>query len=106
MAELKDGNVRTFDITPGPAITMAFTVQPSGGVATVAWGSQPIVSLLDAGGNVATAGNVTVYVALAAGTAGLWAQGTASVVSSRGEWRRRDASPAASLRRFTRCHQS
>ena len=60
----------TFDVVPGPAVSMAFTVQPSGGLATVAWGTQPVVSLLDAGGNVATSAVTPVTLGLAAGSTG------------------------------------
>lgn len=41
----------TVAITVGPATKLAFTQQPGGGAATLAWASQPIVTVQDAGGN-------------------------------------------------------
>jgi hypothetical protein len=41
----------TVAITVGPAAKLAFTQQPGGGAATLAWTSQPTVTVQDAGGN-------------------------------------------------------
>lgn len=38
-------------ITVGPAAKLAFSQQPSGGAATLAWATQPTVTVQDAGGN-------------------------------------------------------
>ncbi|MEI7742627.1 MAG: hypothetical protein WCK58_02625 [Chloroflexota bacterium] len=67
---LLTGTSSTFDVTPGIAISMAFTIQPSGGTATVAWTTQPVVSLLDAGGNVAIGSLTPVTLSLGGGGGG------------------------------------
>lgn len=56
----------TVVITVGPAAKVAFTQQPNGGASTVAWTTQPKVTVQDAGGN--TIVGSTAAVTLAIGT--------------------------------------
>ena len=56
----------TFTITIGGASQLVFSAQPGGGANGVAWGTQPAVSVEDAGGNVVT--NATNQITLALGT--------------------------------------
>ncbi len=53
-------------ITIGGASQLVFSAQPGGGANGVAWGTQPAVSVEDAGGNVVT--NATNQITLALGT--------------------------------------
>ncbi|MDQ6709541.1 MAG: right-handed parallel beta-helix repeat-containing protein [Candidatus Dormibacteraeota bacterium] len=56
-------------ITLGPAAKAAFTTQPSGSTGGIAFGTQPVVAVEDAGGNVETGDNTsTVSLSLKAGT--------------------------------------
>ena len=57
------GNV---PITFGPASQLVFTTQPGGGADGTFWGTQPVVSVEDASGNVVT--NATNSITLALGT--------------------------------------
>ena len=43
-----------FDITLGPAVKLGFTTEPGGGTGGVVFGTQPVVSVQDAGGNTVT----------------------------------------------------
>ena len=56
----------TFSVTAGTASQLVFTTQPGGGANGAAWGTQPAVSVEDAGGNVVT--NATNSITLAIGT--------------------------------------
>jgi hypothetical protein len=49
---LKTATSAVFDVATGPAAQLVFTRQPSGGKATKSWGTQPIVTVEDAFGNV------------------------------------------------------
>ncbi len=49
---LKTATSAAFDVATGPAAQLVFTRQPSGGRATKSWGTQPIVTVEDAYGNV------------------------------------------------------
>ncbi len=74
-----------FDITPGAAAQLAFTTQPSGGIAGSPLTSQPVVSVLDNYGNMATGynGSVTLGISYGVGPGGAKLNGTtlASVVN-------------------------
>ena len=60
---------QAFNITPGQPYQLAFTTTPSGAAAGTKFAVQPVVTLLDAGGNVATvAPGSTNAVSLAIGT--------------------------------------
>ena len=59
-----------FDVAAGVAVSMVFSGQPGGGTAMAPWGSQPVVTILDAGGNVATGSSGQVTLAVASGQAG------------------------------------
>jgi hypothetical protein len=52
------------NVTVGSAAQLAFTTQPGGGAHTVIWGTQPVVTVQDAGGNTVTS---TASVTLAIG---------------------------------------
>ncbi len=54
----------TVVITIGPAAKVAFTQQPGGGDATVAWTTQPIVTVQDAGGNTIVGSTASVTLAI------------------------------------------
>jgi hypothetical protein len=58
----------TFDVTVGQASQLVFTVQPGGAVAGSAFGTQPVVTIEDAGGNTVTTDNATVNVIIGQGT--------------------------------------
>jgi len=69
----------TFTISAGPATKLAFTTQPSGGSAGVAWATQPVVTVQDSAGQTVTSGagsTTTVTLAITPGT------GTAGAVLS------------------------
>src|SRR5580704_8252040 len=57
----------TFTVS-GPPTHLVFTQQPSGSTGGVALGTQPIVTVEDAGGNTVTSDTSTVNLAIAAGT--------------------------------------
>ena len=57
----------TFTVS-GPPTHLVFTQQPSGSTGGVAFGTQPIVTVEDAGGNTVTSDTSTVNLAIAAGT--------------------------------------
>ncbi len=59
-----------FAVTAGPATQISFTTSPSGATGGTAFTTQPVVTALDAGGNVATsyAGTVTLTVGSGTGT--------------------------------------
>lgn len=54
----------TVVITVGPATKLAFTQQPGGGAATLAWASQPIVTVQDAGGNTIVGSTASITLAI------------------------------------------
>jgi hypothetical protein len=61
----------TFNITPGPAAKLVFSVQPSGGTPNTAFPTQPVVQVQDAAGNVKTSGvgsTASVLLAVTPGT--------------------------------------
>ncbi len=55
-----------FNIIPGPAAQLAFTTQPGGGTAGIAWSPQPVVTVQDASGNTVTSSSASI--ALVIGT--------------------------------------
>lgn len=67
---LTPGYSAAFDVVAGPGVAMVFSAQPGGGVAMTAWSSQPSVTIVDAGGNVAAGTNAQISLAVAGGTAG------------------------------------
>ncbi|MCU1450715.1 MAG: hypothetical protein JWP02_2885, partial [Acidimicrobiales bacterium] len=54
----------TFNITVGAAAQLAFTTQPGGGARNVAWATQPVVTVQDAGGNTVTSSTASVTLAI------------------------------------------
>ena len=54
----------SFTIAVGPADHLAFTTQPGGGTATLAWTFQPVVQVQDAGNNPVTGAGVSIVVAI------------------------------------------
>ncbi len=61
---LSSATSSTFNITAGPAARLAFTQQPNGAQAATAFGTQPKVSVEDAGGNVVTTDSSSVTIAI------------------------------------------
>ncbi|HXE44094.1 MAG TPA: hypothetical protein VN635_02745 [Conexibacter sp.] len=59
-----------FDVTPGVAARLVFSIQPSGATGGTAFTTQPVVTALDAGGNTATSYAGTVTLSIASGGAG------------------------------------
>ncbi len=53
-----------FTITVGAAAKLAFTTQPGGGTGGTAWGTQPVVSVQDLGGNTVTGSSASVALAI------------------------------------------
>jgi hypothetical protein len=53
---------------PGPAVKLAFTTQPIGGIAGSAFGTQPVVAAEDAGGNIVTDYKDLIVLTITAGT--------------------------------------
>jgi trimeric autotransporter adhesin len=58
----------TFNITTGPPAALVFTKQPSGGGGGVAFGTQPVVTIEDAGGNTVTGNTDSISLSIATGT--------------------------------------
>ena len=63
------GTSTPIDVTEGTASQIAFTTEPSGGPGGVPFGTQPVVSLTDSGGN-AVAGQVKLSIESGTGTPG------------------------------------
>ena len=59
-----------FNVTPGAAARLAFTVQPAGASAGNAFTTQPVVTAFDLGGNIATGYTGTVLLTIASGPSG------------------------------------
>jgi hypothetical protein len=57
-----------FSITVGAAAKLAFTTQPGGGTGGTAWGTQPAVTVEDAGGNTVTTSSASITLAITSGT--------------------------------------
>ena len=58
----------TFNVTVGVASKLAFTTQPSGAAAGVAWATQPKVTVQDAFGNTITTSTASVTLSITSGT--------------------------------------
>ncbi len=59
-----------FSITHGVGVALVFSTQPTGAIAGVAWGTQPVVQVLDAAGNgVADGADATASINLVLGSA-------------------------------------
>jgi hypothetical protein len=71
----------SFALTFGSAAALAVTTQPSGAVNNVAFTSQPVVRVVDSGGNTVTSDSSTVTVAIQSGTGTLTTTLTASAAS-------------------------
>jgi prepilin-type N-terminal cleavage/methylation domain-containing protein len=54
-----------FNITVGPAAKLGFTTPPSGGTNGNAWGTQPVVTVQDLGGNTVTTSAASITLAIA-----------------------------------------
>ena len=54
----------TFNVTVGPAAQVGFTQQPSTSVHGVAFGTQPIITVQDAGGNTVTTSSASITMAI------------------------------------------
>ena len=63
-AGLTSGTSSSFTITVGAAAKVAFTTQPGGGASQVAWATQPVVAVQDAGGNTVTTDTSSVTLTL------------------------------------------
>ena len=61
---LTSGTSSSFTITVGAAAKVAFTTQPGGGASQVAWATQPVVTVQDAGGNTVTTDTSSVTLTL------------------------------------------
>jgi hypothetical protein len=73
------------DIAVGPAAALLVITQPAGGVAGSALITQPVVAVVDAGGNTIALDNTTqVSVAIVAGTTGAVLSGNSTVTASAG----------------------
>jgi hypothetical protein len=57
----------TFDVTIGQASQLVFTVQPGNATAGSAFGTQPVVTIEDAGGNTVPTDTISVTMAIASG---------------------------------------
>jgi RHS repeat-associated protein len=57
-----------FAVTVGDPASLRFTTQPDGAVAGGAFATQPVVAVLDAGGNVVTSASSTISLSIADGT--------------------------------------
>ncbi len=71
------GTSGKFNITTGDAAQLAFTTQPGGGTAELAWDQQPVVTVQDASGNIVTSSTVSITLAIGANPG----QGTLSVTT-------------------------
>jgi hypothetical protein len=57
-----------FNVSVGPAVQLHISTQPSGGTGGTAWATQPVVTIVDNGGNVVTTDTSTVMLAITSGT--------------------------------------
>ncbi len=67
---LTGATTAAFNITVGPATQLAFTTQPGGGTGGTAWATQPVVTVMDAGGNTVTASSASITLAIASNPGG------------------------------------
>jgi hypothetical protein len=73
--------IRTFAITP-PATAAAITTQPAGAGSGSELGTQPVIRIVDSGGNTVTTSTVNVVASIASGTGTL--SGTTTIAASSG----------------------
>jgi hypothetical protein len=59
-----------FTVGVGPAVQLAFTVQPGGGTQGTVWATQPVVAVQDAGGNTVPGATDSITLNIATGTGG------------------------------------
>jgi hypothetical protein len=83
-ASLTDATSSTFNIVPGAATRVVFTVQPSNATAGAAIAPAVKVTALDAKGNVATAYTANVAIAIGTNPGGGVLSGTATVAAAAG----------------------
>ena len=77
-------NTATFNLSAGPAATLAFRLAPAGGGLNSAFITQPVLDVLDNAGNLATSAALTVTATIASGggaLTGATAQATNGVVT-------------------------
>jgi hypothetical protein len=75
-----------FDVSPGPAVKLAFTTQPAVAVAGSAFKEQPVVAIIDIYGNpVNSTASVSLVITPDTGTSGAVLSGTATVNATNGE---------------------
>ncbi|MDR3606704.1 MAG: Ig-like domain-containing protein [Oligoflexia bacterium] len=74
----------SFNITVGPAAQLAFTAQPGGGTGGVAWGTEPIVTVQDAGGNTVSGSSASIALAIGTNPSSGTLSGTAALSASSG----------------------
>jgi hypothetical protein len=67
---LTSATSNTFNITVGPATQLAFTQQPSNSTGGIAFGTQPKVTVRDAGGNTVTTSSASVTLTIGTNPAG------------------------------------
>ena len=60
-------NTVTFNVSAGPAASLAFRLPPAGGGLNSAFTTQPVLNVLDNGGNLATTAALTVTATIASG---------------------------------------
>ena len=72
----------SLSVEVGPAVAVVFSTQPSASTGGVAFSTQPVVSLVDAGGNVASTSSATVTVSKSSGSGTL--SGTVSMSTDSG----------------------
>ncbi len=73
-----------FNITPGVATQLAFSTQPGGGTAGIAWTQQPVVTIQDALGNTVTSSSMNVLLSLGTNPGSGNLSGTATLSASGG----------------------
>ena len=71
-----------FNVNPGAATQLAFATQPGGGTGGTAWAQQPVVTVEDANGNVATGDSSTVALTIATNPGGGTLSGCSGVEAS------------------------
>lgn len=71
----------SFTVNPGSATQLAYTTQPGGGTAGIAWSQQPVVEVRDAAGNRVTSSSAAVTLSLTTGTGSLSGTATVNAVS-------------------------
>ncbi len=78
-AGLTGGTSGAFNITVGAAVKVAFTTNPGSSTGGVAFATQPVVTVQDAGGNTVTASTASITVAIGSNPGGGVLAGTATL---------------------------